>query len=111
MLRPWIKFSSTGKMERKRKNEREGKARGDQGCHRVRGGGGGTQDLEDMGLRLLGPPGGASTHHVTQPQCQPLPVSAIHTTGPMLRAELRAQPFRIDQAPQTQPKSSQTKEF
>lgn len=44
MLRPWIKFSSTGKMERKRKNEsrkrREGKARGEQGRHRLRGVGG-----------------------------------------------------------------------
>lgn len=50
-------------------------------------------------------------HHVTQSQCQPLPISSVHTTGPMLRAELRTQPLRIDQPPQTQPKSSQTKEF
>lgn len=48
---PWIKFSSTGKMERKRKNEsrREEKARGDH-VGKVDTGYWGGGGLEDMGL-------------------------------------------------------------
>lgn len=66
---PGLNSPALGKMERKRKNEsrREGKARGDQ-VGKVDTGywGGG---LEDTGLRVLGPPGGASTpcHTVTMP--------------------------------------------
>lgn len=108
---PGLNSPALGKMERKRKNEsrREGKARGGQ-VGKVDTGywGRGAWKIRVCGCWDLqvGP-----VHHVTQSQCQPLPISSIYTTGPMLRAELRTQPLRIDQPPQTQPKSSQTKEF
>lgn len=111
--RPWIKFSSTGengKKEKERKPKAAGKGRLE-GIKSARStqvtGGGEAWKIRVCGCWNLqvGP-----VHHVTQSQCQPLPISSIYTTGPMLRAELRTQPLRIDQPPQTQPKSSQTKE-